>query len=300
MRLATDGPEGIQWIIEIVDELGQQRRFGAAISILNKGRLLHPENAELASLHGEVLLTIGKASQAVRILQHAQELKPSDPKIIEMLGIALQRTGNMGAAVSLLRKGHRNHPHDLPIAATLGRTLSKAGRFEEAIGLMKYVLAQFPESARVASTLGTILLDARDYAAFDELMGEVPQKIARSPRILHVQAYSKFLRYEKEAARRILEPVALKQKGVTAITILYIASAENGDETLRQMKVQLGRNAFERASLRAHELHADEALRTAVSRRYATPTSPVLRGTHPSPVNRGAINEMLNREYGNN
>lgn len=100
-----------------------------------------PNQVDALNLLGVIMLSRGKAADAVRLIGQAAGLRPREPSILSNLGNALKSAGKIDDAHRRYREALTWNPRFSPALINLGVLLAEAGRPLEAIPLLQTAVA---------------------------------------------------------------------------------------------------------------------------------------------------------------
>lgn len=140
----------------------------AALSSLERGAALSPDDPEGQSALGLALLATGKSEQALEHLRRASEIDPDDPDRLTNLGTALMMRGKVPEAVVAYRRAVDLAPNDPRVLSDLGTAYLSQNRAKDAKPYLERAVELAPDKATFLSNLG--------YA--QQQLGDVPGAIA--------------------------------------------------------------------------------------------------------------------------
>jgi predicted O-linked N-acetylglucosamine transferase (SPINDLY family) len=105
----------------------QRGDAGAAEALARTLRGDHPDDAELARLHGVALLMLGRTAEAADAMQEALHIAPANVEAQSNLASALLAEGKTGEAVELLERAVAARPGDAALRNNLANALRAAG-----------------------------------------------------------------------------------------------------------------------------------------------------------------------------
>ncbi|ULU27434.1 tetratricopeptide repeat protein [Dyella terrae] len=117
-----------QQIVETIERGAYDDAERAAI----EARGHHPDDAELARLHGITLMQLQRPADALEVLEHAARLAPQSVEVQCNLGAARLASGDADGAIEYLRAALRQSPGHPAILLTLGNALMAAARYQHA------------------------------------------------------------------------------------------------------------------------------------------------------------------------
>lgn len=122
-------------------------------------RMRHPENAELARLHGVALLLTGRASDAVAVLERGVRLAPRSVEMRCNLASARLALGDAAGAIAAAEQALTLSPACPPALNLLGNARRAAGDLDGARAAYTAALAATPQAAGIAINLAAIELE---------------------------------------------------------------------------------------------------------------------------------------------
>ena len=149
----------------------QQDQPDAALAAIQKARALDGEGAYWKLLHGNVLVQLGRDSEALPLLKEGQGSMPSivdpwsqgtqstrtrDQELLER-GAAMESAGDYSGAVRTYRELIAMRPGEARLPLRLARTLLKAGRNDEALKVTDETLENFPTQLELLVLRGALL-----------------------------------------------------------------------------------------------------------------------------------------------
>jgi len=137
--------------------LRQQGRNEEAFKVFDKALQLKPEDAELWTNRGQVLVDLGRAADAVMSFQHAFKLRPRQWDVASKCGISLHKLGRLEDAHSWFDLCNEIRPNDVATLHMRGRNLFDLGRFEEALADSRQAQRLDPTEPNICNHIGVIL-----------------------------------------------------------------------------------------------------------------------------------------------
>ena len=166
--------------------VGLSEQFNSALTAFDEGRpdealgsfaaILRerPDFLSARTSAATVLMTIGRASEAVRLLREAPADQAATADVLAKLGAALRETGDLAGAATSLEQARRARPGDAGIVEDLAVVYASIGRQAEARAAFADALAKRPHAATLWYNLGVMeLQDRRPDAAADALQRAV-------------------------------------------------------------------------------------------------------------------------------
>ncbi|MEO8444863.1 MAG: tetratricopeptide repeat protein, partial [Gammaproteobacteria bacterium] len=127
---------------------------------------------------GAMLITLGRAEEALVQLQAAAALSPDSAEVQVNLGNALHAQGSLETAEDIYRQALRLDPQHVRGLMSLGNLLYAVRRPADALGFLAAAAALAPESAPAHMFLGNAL---RDLVRIDEAVGSYRRALAIEP-----------------------------------------------------------------------------------------------------------------------
>ncbi len=110
-----------------VVELLQRGDAESAQALARALRGEHPDDTELARLHGVALLMLGRTAEAADAMQEALRIAPANIEAQSNLASALLAAGKSGEAIDLLERAVATRPADAALRNNLANALRAAG-----------------------------------------------------------------------------------------------------------------------------------------------------------------------------
>jgi tetratricopeptide (TPR) repeat protein len=144
------------------------RQYTMALEQLEAARVAEPDNADVLSKLGEVLLANGDFDAAERELKRAQRVSPR-ADVHASLGILYFKRGLLSQAEIELRRAVDLAPDYAVAYFYRGEALNQLGRFDEALEMLERAVQLDPANSRAFYTMG-ILYDRKNLRAQAEVM----------------------------------------------------------------------------------------------------------------------------------
>jgi tetratricopeptide (TPR) repeat protein len=214
-----------------------------AVPALRKAAEFMPQDAELHSNLGAVLLARGRWTEALACLQRALELRPDDFDVLSDAADATRALGRARDSVSLYERALERNPRAAEVRNNLGNAFLELGEPAEAAEHYRRAIEIKSNSADVYCNLGNAL---RQLGNFEEAIIASRQAIALNPRL--AMAHNNLglalvgLGRRQEAVPSYREALALNPNYVEALNNLGNVLPELGE---RREAVSLLRKAIE-------------------------------------------------------
>jgi arylsulfatase A-like enzyme/Flp pilus assembly protein TadD len=152
--------------------VAQNEQFNTALEMFNAGRpdealsrflgLLaeRPDFITARTSAATVLVTTGRAVDAVALLRAAPAAHASAPEILAKLGTALQRAGDLKGAAAAFERSRASGNRNPEIFNDLGVVYAQLGRVDEARTMFRELLRRDPNAAGTWTNLGLAELSA--------------------------------------------------------------------------------------------------------------------------------------------
>jgi len=114
-----------------------------------------PDNTEALNNLGQVLVRLGRPSEALPLLEKAVELDPANWQFRFNLARALGLVGDWNRAVASYVEAQRLFPDDYATAFNLAQALHRAGREDQAVTAYRVAIGLKPDDATFYLALGT-------------------------------------------------------------------------------------------------------------------------------------------------
>ena len=148
--------------------LGDQKRFGEAISHLQKAVEIDPDYVEAHYNLGLALVTQGQIDEAIVHFRRALEIDPRYVKAYNNLGVALASRGKLEEATALYRKAVELKPDYAAAHHNLGNALVRLGQVDEAIAHFRRALEIKPDFVEARKNLDAARGQKQDMPARPE------------------------------------------------------------------------------------------------------------------------------------
>jgi tetratricopeptide (TPR) repeat protein len=155
VRLGPGTKEPLQALVRLLSKQGKQ---AAALQTLDTLVAQEAKNPFPAFLKGEVLASIGRASEAVAAYTIAQQRAPRWWLAYRGLANAMAAKGDFAGAVKLLRGALTNVDEPLPLRAELAAMLERGGQSDAAIAEYEQIYLANPASGLVANNLALLIV----------------------------------------------------------------------------------------------------------------------------------------------
>ena len=189
-----------------------------AEALATHSRAEHPQDAEIARLHGVSLIQLGRYAEAREVLETAAGLAPDSVEVQCNLANALLAQGQLDGAIEGLRQALRKHPGHAAVLMMLGNALMLAGRYAQARESYAMATHGAPQHAGLRLHLAAAELELGNLPQAvqhtDEALQLAPDHdgvFALRARILHAQgriddAAEAWLQAERRAPEQPLYP----------------------------------------------------------------------------------------------
>lgn len=128
-----------------------------AISVLEEGLSLFPDNKQLLYFHGALLDKVGERERSLLSMKKILEKDPEDPSALNFLGYTYAELDrDLDQAEKWVRKAAQLRPGDGFIQDSLGWVLFKRGRLSEALTHLRKASELQPEEPVVQEHLGDV------------------------------------------------------------------------------------------------------------------------------------------------
>jgi Flp pilus assembly protein TadD len=158
--------------------LRQQGRNEEAFKVFDKALQLKPDDAEVWTHRGQVLVDLGHQADAITSFQHAYKLKPRQWDVARQCGIALHKLGRLEDAHACFDLCNEIRPNDIASLFMRSRSLFDMGRFEEALSDARQARTLDPAEPGICSHIGVIL---RSLGRDEEALTWYDQALALQP-----------------------------------------------------------------------------------------------------------------------
>jgi arylsulfatase A-like enzyme/tetratricopeptide (TPR) repeat protein len=139
------------------DEGRADEALAGFLSVLRE----RPDFVSARTSAATVLVTHGRANEAVRLLSDAPSDQKESPEILGKLGGALQASGDPRGAAAALERARGRRPHDDRIAEDLAVAYASMGRMDDARATLHEMLEGDPRAVTGWYNLGLVELQTR-------------------------------------------------------------------------------------------------------------------------------------------
>lgn len=129
--------------------------YEAALAHFREQMAANPQDAEAHSNAGQVLIRLGRATEALPLLRDASELDPSRWAYRFNLARAEGLLGQWDKAAEDYAAASKLYPGDYATLFNFGQALHRAGREEEAVAQYRLAIQQKPDDSSFYLALGT-------------------------------------------------------------------------------------------------------------------------------------------------
>ncbi len=172
-------------LVERANDKVQAGDFAQADQLYRQARLSFPNNAAMASNHGNILLRLGAVQAAVDSYRYAISIDPHQPAFHSNLGNALIQAGMAADGIAALRQGVALDPDGIDANFNLGNALLKTGELDEAARYLRRTLELKPDYSTAWSDLGNILFRQNKLA---EAEAAYRQSLFLNPKVAEVHS----------------------------------------------------------------------------------------------------------------
>jgi len=203
-------PGGIEPLEAITRTLVGLKRAPDALKRLDDAIVRDPASPLAANLKGEVLLSTGRAQDAIVAFREAVQRQPKWWTPYRNLAYSQASLHDTDGAVSTLRDGIAKVTAPDPLIAELGSLLERAGRIDEAIGVYESALKQNPNADIAKNNLAMLLVTYRKDPASLQRAKDLSAPFATSgnPNFLDTYGWVLYKRGEATAAVTALQTAA--------------------------------------------------------------------------------------------
>ncbi|MFT5288785.1 MAG: tetratricopeptide (TPR) repeat protein [Planctomycetota bacterium] len=240
----------------------QSDQVELALELIQKARLLDPEDPYLHQILGTALMQSGQASEAQSHLakgrgsstkvvdpwsQQAQQEVDGNRTLLE-LGKSLEARGDYEGAVRAYQEIVDNLPGQIRMPLTLARTLVLAGRPEEALQVTRDTLQLYPSQFDLRILEASILIEAGDsegaWDSYARALAVAPDR--PETHLLHSTLLSGELRHEESvrAAERAVELAPLSSTARETLARRY-TTQQRPDKAVQTLQEGLEEQGLE-------------------------------------------------------
>jgi tetratricopeptide (TPR) repeat protein len=159
-------------------ELGEQKKYEAAIQEFEQALKADPNSAEAYYGLGYTLENLGKLPDAMEQYRNALRARPWYEPARSRLGTTLWSLGQLEQALTEYEAALRQNPDDLEVQYRLGMALLRLGQPAQAVPHLGYVAQANPDFGNVIDQLTEVLLAQGKLA---EAAGRLSEVVARFP-----------------------------------------------------------------------------------------------------------------------
>jgi tetratricopeptide (TPR) repeat protein len=141
LTTGLDDPDLLWGAVEVLDHLNQDAR---ALQFIDLLLLRDSNNPTYLRKEGQLLLRVGRHSDALRILQRAVESAHGDPHAYFEVAEALRSQGAYADAISYYRQGLQVDPKNRHGRIAMAETLVLAGQYSEVVQITDPLLKENP------------------------------------------------------------------------------------------------------------------------------------------------------------
>jgi serine/threonine-protein kinase len=142
---------------------------------------LNPSYAQGYCWYGLLLVSLGRAAEAVHAAQVAQELDPASPVVGAILGSALFHAGEHDAAIQQFQHVLHLQPDHAMAHCRLGLIYEQAGDYHQAIEHLQHAVNASAGDTNMQSTLAFVYARSGNRGAAEALLRGVCQQTKRQP-----------------------------------------------------------------------------------------------------------------------
>jgi tetratricopeptide (TPR) repeat protein len=203
-------PGGIEPLEAITRTLVGLKRAPDALKRLDDAMVRDPASPLAANLKGEVLLSTGRAQDAIVAFREAVQRQPKWWTPYRNLAYSQASLHDTDGAVSTLRDGIAKVTAPDPLIAELGSLFERAGRIDEAIGVYESALKKNPNADIAKNNLAMLLVTYRKDPASLQRAKDLSAPFATSgnPNFLDTYGWVLYKRGEATAAVTALQTAA--------------------------------------------------------------------------------------------
>lgn len=132
----------------VASRLRQDGKDEQAATVLERGRVLFPESADITLQAAAVAFSEGNPKQARELLQEAKKSHPLSAAPYTVEARYFERQGQFDQAAALYQLALKKSP-SADLHNAYARSLQQAGRKQEAIGALDTALASYPNSTQL-------------------------------------------------------------------------------------------------------------------------------------------------------
>lgn len=142
----------------------EKGRSDQALDILQKGKRLFPQSAELRIALGDLFSEREVYTLALEAYLEAETLNPENSDLWARIAVTYGRLERSDLAVRYYERIYQQRPESLDAAADLGWIYFKTHQLKKGKSLLEAALSRFGPDRRLAMTLGTICAGLYQYA----------------------------------------------------------------------------------------------------------------------------------------
>lgn len=175
-------PHNIRLILETSWIYSKQKKYTAALSLLNKALMEHPNNVKLLVEAAHAEQGLNHPIQAQELLLKALSLARKKEPILMDYANTLMTVGSFYQVEAIYLDALRREPWSLELALKLAWVYVSSQRYEEAEGIYKKLLNEYPSHPRVLEALVSFRVIEKKFEealAFNEILIQLfPQKLS--------------------------------------------------------------------------------------------------------------------------
>jgi Tfp pilus assembly protein PilF len=164
--------------LQVLPAVHQDRRLELEEAVTRHNLEKYPDDPLSHFFLGEIRMARLDAPGAMTELQTGLRLYPNNAEARNMLGSALVSVGRVSEAIDQFRVALALRPEYQNARYNLARALIKAGKFDEAVDLFRKLVVAYPQDAQARNGLGELLFRQGQYS---EALAEFDRAIALDP-----------------------------------------------------------------------------------------------------------------------
>jgi len=163
-RFALQDPANWPLRLDLAQTYHRAGLHPSALEVLDRPAAAEPPH-DVASLRGQLLLAMGRWSEAIALYEAAQAQQPESPAIAFNLGYAVWASeADPARAVTLYRRALALDPNQMAAYRHLASALEATGDLPAARQALDQALERAPTDSQTLLQLGRLLIDTGDFA----------------------------------------------------------------------------------------------------------------------------------------
>ncbi len=143
-------------IVKLARVLFWSKKFAEALSVLDEQWEVLFDSPRAQFLRGELMQSLGGATQAIEHYRKAYELAPDEKIIIIELASLYNKAGMADSSEVLLKRGLEQFPDDAQILGDYGMALARKGDTDAAMRLLLKARRLEPDNANIQLNIGNV------------------------------------------------------------------------------------------------------------------------------------------------